>query len=93
VPFDHSSGKSIKGKSRVSHLAHKGIKHLLHMAALRVIQLDGELSGYFIRKAEKGKNKMLILNAIRNKLIHRIFAVVKSGIPYQKNYISHLVLS
>jgi len=36
---------------------------------------------------------MLILNAIRNKLIHRIFAVVKSGIPYQKNYISHLVLS
>lgn len=93
VPFDHSSGKSVKGKSRVSHLAHKGIKHLLHMAALRVIQLEGELSGYFIRKAEKGKNKMLILNAIRNKLIHRIFAVVKSGIPYQKNYISPLVLS
>ena len=93
VPFDHSSGKSIKGKSRVSHLAHKGIKHLLHMAALRVIQLPGELSDYFLRKSEKGKNKMLILNAIRNKLIHRIFAVVKNGIPYQKNYISSLVLS
>ena len=93
VPFDHSSGKSVRGKSRVSHMAHKGIKHLLHMAALRVIQLNGELSTYFIRKAEKGKNKMLILNAIRNKLIHRIFAVVKTGMPYQKNYINPLVLS
>lgn len=93
VPFDHSSGKSIRGRSRVSNMAHKGIKHLLHMAALRVIQLEGELSAYFIRKAEKGKNKMLILNAIRNKLVHRIFAVVKTGIPYQKNYINHLVVS
>lgn len=93
VPFDHSSGKSIRGKSRVSHMANKNIKHLLHMAALRVIQLGGELSAYFIRKAEKGKNKMLILNAIRNKLIHRIFAVVKNGIPYQKNYQYSLLMS
>lgn len=93
VPFDHSSGKSIKGKARVSHLAHKGIKYLLHMAALSVIRLGGELSDYFIRKAATGKNKMLILNAIRNKLIHRIFAVVKNGIPYQQNYIRPLFLS
>lgn len=93
VPFDHSSGKSIRGKSRVSHLAHKGIKHLLHMAALRVIQLDGELSEYFLRMAHKGKNKMLILNAIRNKLVHRIFAVVKTGVPYQKNYLNPLIMS
>lgn len=93
VPFDHSSGKSIKGKPRVSHLAHKGIKHLLHMAAISVIRLGGELSDYFIRKVGDGKNKMLILNAIRNKLVHRIFAVVRNGIPYQQNYKNHLVMS
>jgi hypothetical protein len=26
------------------------------------------------RKVEAGKNKMLVLNAVRNKLIHRIFS-------------------
>ena len=93
VPFDHSSGKSIKGRSRVSHLAHKGIKHLLHMAAISVIRLGGELSAYFVRKVATGKNKMLILNAIRDKLIHRIFAVVKSGEPYQENYNNLLFMS
>lgn len=93
VPFDHSSGKSIKGKPRVSHLAHKGIKYLLHMAAISVIRLGGELSDYFIRKVASGKNKMLILNAIRNKLVHRIFAVVRNGAPYQQNYKNHLFMS
>lgn len=93
VPFDHSSGKSIRGKARISHLAHKGMKHLLHMAAISVIRLGGELSDYFIRKVTSGKNKMLTLNAIRNKLVHRIFAVVRNGTPYQQNYKNHLVLS
>ena len=48
---------------------------------------------YFIRKVASGKNKMLILNAIRNKLVHRIFAVVRNGAPYQQNYKNHLFMS
>lgn len=34
---------------------------------------------------------MLILNAIRNKLIHRLYAVVKRGEKYDKNYVITLV--
>jgi transposase len=30
-----------------------------------------------------------VLNAVRNKIIHRIFAVIKNQIPYQ----NHLLLS
>lgn len=29
---------------------------------------------------------MSVINAIRNKLIHRIFAVIKRATPYKKNY-------
>ncbi|PRY25892.1 hypothetical protein CLV58_13627 [Spirosoma oryzae] len=36
------------------------------MAAIRV---KGELQDYYQRK--EGKHKMLVLNAVRNKLIHR----------------------
>ncbi len=41
---------------------------------------------YYHRKLAEGKNKMLVLNAIRNKLVHRVFAVVRRGEKYDKNY-------
>jgi transposase len=85
VPFDHRSGSSIRGKSKVSHLANKKIKTLLHLAAMSAITVKGEIQEYYRRKVAEGKNKMSVINAIRNKLIHRIFAVVKRLTPYQKN--------
>lgn len=35
-------------------------------------------------KVEEGKSKMLVINNIRNKLIHRVCAVIKRQQPYQK---------
>jgi len=93
APFDHSSGKSIRGKSRVSHKAHKDLKTLLHMCAVNCIGKKGELKDYYDRKVAEGKNKMLIINAVRNKLVHRIFAVVRDEVMYQKNYQYNLVMS
>jgi hypothetical protein len=34
----------------------------------------------------EGKNKMAVLNAIRAKLVLRMFAVVKNNKFYEKNY-------
>lgn len=90
APFEYRSGISMKGRSRVSHMANKKMKRYLHMASLTGIKLDEGLRKYYERKVTEGKNKMSVLNAIRNKLLARIFAVVNRGLPYQKNY---LVLS
>ena len=35
---------------------------------------------------EEKKNKMHVINAVRNKLILRIFACVKQNRKYEKNY-------
>jgi transposase len=86
VPFEHSSGSSYRGKARVSSRANKTIKTLLHMSALAAIRVEGELQDYFKRKIEEGKNKMSILNAIRNKLILRIFSCVRRDQEYEKNF-------
>jgi len=93
APFEHSSGKSVRGKTRVSHQAHKDLKTLLHMCAVSAITREGELREYYLRKVTQGKNKMLVLNAVRNKLVGRIFAVVRDGVMYQKNYRYNLVVS
>lgn len=91
APFEHSSGSSIKGKPRVSHKANKNMKSLLHMAALVAINYNADMKAYYQRKVEQKKNKMLVINAVRNKLIWRIFACVKNNRPYQKNYQLSLV--
>lgn len=86
APFGHTSGISVKGKPRVSHFANKRLKTLLHLVAMAAITHDKQLAYYYQRKVMEGKNKMLVLNAIRNKIIHRLCAVMKRGTPYQLEY-------
>ena len=82
APFEYSSGTSIHFKTRVNPMANKKMKSLLNMSARSAITCDPELKEYYHRKVEQGKNKMSTLNIIRNKIIHRVFAVVNRGTPY-----------
>lgn len=77
APFEHTSGTSIKGKTRVSHLADKKMKTLLHMVSLTAIKYDPELKEYYNRKKAEGKHTMLVLNNIKCKIVYRIFAVIQ----------------
>jgi transposase len=88
APFEHSSGTSVKGKTRVSHLANKRVKTILHMAAVSSLHSKGELRVYYERKVAEGHNKMSVINAIRNKLIRRIFACVKEDRLYEKRVVN-----
>ena len=78
APFEHSSGTSIKGKTRVSHLADKKMKSLLHMVSLTAIKYDPELKEYYARKKAEGKHTMLVLNNIKCKIVYRIDTVPQS---------------
>jgi transposase len=87
APFSFSSGSSIRSRNRVFQRADKSIKSLLHMEALTVAtRSKGELHEYYLRKVAEGKNKMSVLNAIRTKLVHRMFAVIRNNKFYEKEY-------
>ena len=92
APFEYRSGTSVRGKTRVSRHARKRLKSLLHMAAMSAIRSKGDLQDYYLRKVAQGKNRMLVLNAVRNKLVHRICAVVRRGEKYEKKHTPSLVL-
>ncbi|MEW5846334.1 MAG: IS110 family transposase [Bacteroidota bacterium] len=82
APFQYASGSSIRGKTRVNHLADKKMKSLLNMAALSAVKHDPELKEYYERKKHEGKNPMLVLNNIRCKIVSRAFAVIDRASPY-----------
>lgn len=86
VPFEHSSGISIKGRNKVHPMANKELKKMLHLCALTAIQHSPEFKQYYERKKAEGKNSMSVLNAIRNKIVLRAVAVVNNQRKYVPIY-------
>lgn len=82
APFDYQSGTSIRGRTQVSSIANKQMKRMLHLAAMCAIHRDVEMREYYSRRLAEGKSKMSVINIVRNKLIARVFAVVKRGTPF-----------
>lgn len=82
APFEYSSGTSIKGRTKVHPLANKKLKSLLNLCALNAKRVDKDIKSYYERKTTEGKNPMLVLNAIRCKVLARVFATVNRGTPY-----------
>jgi transposase len=86
APFEHQSGSSIRGRTRVSKTANLNMKRLLHLASMVAVRFNDELKTYYQRKVELGKNKMSVLNAVRNKLISRVYVCITQKRKYEKNY-------
>ncbi|WP_312508826.1 IS110 family transposase [Chryseobacterium culicis] len=82
APFDHQSGTSVKGRTQVSSIANKEMKRILHLAAICAIHTDAEMTEYYSRRQNEGKHKMTIINIVRNKIVSRVFAIVKRGTPF-----------
>lgn len=81
APFKNESG-TFRGRTKVSQLANKRIKALLSCCACSAIQYNPEMKLYYQERIAGGKNEMSTLNIVRNKLLSRIFAVVKRETPY-----------
>jgi transposase len=82
APFPYTSGTSIRGKTKVNHLANKKIKSLFDLCAKNAIIHNQEMKKYYNKRIEQGKHKMCVINIIRNKLLSRIFSVVNRRTPY-----------
>lgn len=87
VPFEKNSGSSVRNKPRLSHQGNKILKVLLHLCAVTSIKMKGAFALYYRRKIEEGKNGLIAINGIRNKLALTIAAVIRNNKPYDENYI------
>ena len=86
VPFENTSGISVRGRSRVHPMANKELKCLLHLCALASVRYYPEFKDYYERKKKEGKHSLSVLNAIKNKIALRAVAVINNKRPYVHNY-------
>ena len=86
APFEYTSGSSIRGKTKISSLRDKKMKTLLDLAAKSASQYDKDLHEYFEKRIASGKSIKSTRNIVRNKIIYRMFAIIKRQTPYQETY-------
>ncbi|MDB5200627.1 MAG: family transposase [Ferruginibacter sp.] len=72
VPFEHTSGTSIKGRKKVSQLANKELKQELNQAAKSAMTWNKDIKAYADRRL-KEKPYKVVLNNVKFKLILRMF--------------------
>lgn len=81
-PMSIQSGSSIRGGNHVSRAGHNEIKPTLTEAARSAINNDCQLKEYYNRKRSEGKSHGCVMNAVKFKLICRMFAVIARQQPY-----------
>ncbi len=90
TPTIRRSGSSVRGKSRISKMGNRKLRNLLFLCAFSACRHNKGCREIYERITAKGKSKKLALIAVSNKLLKQAFAIAKSGLPYDENYVSKL---
>lgn len=87
APFEEISGSSVRKGSHVSNHAHRFLKGLLHTSAMTAIRNSPRIKAYHAKKKKEGKKGFVVMNNIKNKLVQTVFAVVRSGVHYEEEFV------
>jgi transposase len=90
TPTIRQSGSSVRGRSRISKVGNKKLRNLLFLCSFSACKHNKSCREIYERIVAKGKSKKLALIAVANKLLKQAFATVKSGRPYDENFVSRL---
>ncbi|WP_053404105.1 IS110 family transposase [Persicobacter sp. CCB-QB2] len=87
APFRYTSGTSVRSKNKVSYKANRKMKSLLFMGALSLLNVkDSEEYRYYKRKISEGKEHYSVMIALTDKLVRKMYAVIRDDRPYSKEY-------
>jgi transposase len=81
-PTVYETGQFIAKRTRMSKRGSPHLRYALWQAASMAIQYDPELKAYYQAKRAEGKHHGTALGAVCNKLISRIYIILKEQRPY-----------
>jgi transposase len=87
-PTENSSGSSISGRNSISKQGYAKLRNLLFMCSFNACKSNKACKALYDRITAKGKSKKLALVAVANKLVKQSFAIAKSGLVYDPEFIS-----
>ena len=87
TPRRHESGSSIHRRSRLVKTGNKRFRTALFLPALVALRFNPIVQALAQRLEANGKNRMTIVGAAMRKLLHLAYGVLKTGKPFDPDYL------
>ena len=88
APRERQSGTSVRSRSKMSKTGRSQLRKAFFMPAMVTLRYNPILIAMKTRLTDAGKSKMTIVGAAMRKLVHLIYGVLKSGLPFDPNYVN-----
>ena len=85
-PQQHTSGSSVRKKTKLTKTGNQNLKTALFLPALSAIRFNPIVKALATRLESRGKEKMVIVGAAMRKLLQLVYGILKSGQPFDPNY-------
>ena len=92
APTETTSGTTINGSRQITKMGNPLVRKKLYMCSLQASRYNTSCINLYQRLLAKGKPKKLALIAVANKLLKIVFAIAKSGLPYDRLYKSYITI-
>lgn len=88
TPQQHTSGKSVRGRTRMSRRGNPRLRRLTYFPALSAKTHNPLIRPLAQRMQAQGHCPMSIIVAAMRKLLHQIFGILKSGQPFDPDWLT-----
>jgi transposase len=93
TPRHFVSGTSVYKKSRISKTGNTNVRRILYMSAISAKHCNQIVAPFCSRLLKKGLTPMQTVCAAMHKLLHLIFGILKSGMPFDPNILQNQYLT
>jgi transposase len=92
TPRAFTSGTSVHKKSRISKLGNAHLRKALYMPAIVSMKFNPIIRAFCARLKESGHLPKEVVCAAMHKLLHHAYGVLKTGQPFDPNYLAKMQL-
>jgi transposase len=93
TPRNFLSGTSVHKKSRLSKTGNANLRHFLYLPAIVAKRYNPIIHTFCERLSQSGLKPMEVIGAAMRKLLHLVFGILKSGRPFDPNYLIKVYFS
>ena len=87
VPRERRSGSSVRGRTSLSKIGNARLRKALYFPAMTALRCSGFFQQWAAGLRERGKCKMAVIGAAMRKLIHLAYGVLKTGKPFDPDWV------
>jgi len=89
TPRQNTSGASLNGPTPLCKIGNARVRHALYWPAITALRYNPIIKEFGQRLAARGKHKMVIIGAAMRKLVHLAYGVLKSGRPFDPDFVKN----